>query len=191
MTIKFYTMKSNVFKYLLYFFLCQFLLLSFVGIFIKVECDSCSGKGSFKEYQECRHCSGDGESRCIRCKGKKELQCYWYEKIEREAGSWWSIDPYSCSVSFYCRGGKIDTYTKWYSQSKKCMIYTLGNSCFECNGRGFVQCGGCFGDGKVKCKHCKGKGGKHTSKTCNRCDGSGKIELYEYLGVKGYFKQKK
>ena len=130
----------------------------------KVTCYTCGGSGEIKD--NCRACNGTGKitktrlKNCSRCHGTGQT----YLEHQR---SWTSCG--------YCGGsGQVeDNYDE---------------VCPNCNGTGNFgsgrECSDCNGTGEVICPICDGNA--HKPSTCDRCYGSGEVEVYTSSGSSSF-----
>ena len=123
----------------------------------KVRCSACSGSGEIKD--SCSVCGGCGRITKTRLKN-----CHNCHGTGRYVDA---INNYSCSL---CHGtGQVED--------------RYDDICPNCNGTGHAstrECRSCNGTGEVICPICDGNA--HKPSTCDRCYGSGEVEVYTSSG---------
>lgn len=121
----------------------------------KVTCSTCGGSGEIKD--SCRACNGTGKitktrlKNCSCCHGKGETY--------HPSAGWWPCS--NCGGS----GQVEDEYDEVCPNCNGTGDFGSGRGCSDCNGTGEVICPSCGGNA-------------HKPSTCDRCDGSGEIEVY-------------
>lgn len=116
----------------------------------KVTCSTCGGSGEIKD--SCRACNGTGKITKTRLKNCS--RCHGQGQL-RDGGN--------CGI---CDGsGQVEDH--------------YDDVCPNCNGTGYFgsgrKCSACNGEGHVICPTCHGNA--HTRSTCDRCGGTGKVEV--------------
>ena len=108
------------------------------------SCPLCKGAGVLKNESGCNVCDGKGSMTCDFCKGLGGGECSQCDG----SGKHGSISP--------TRG-----------------IYEIPD-CSKCKGTGRAACSNCSGKGIKKCNTCGGKKQISSSRTCVKCNGTGK-----------------
>lgn len=135
-----------------------FLMLGFSAFayFYDMECAVCDGYGEVTTTRTCNN-----------CKGKGDVDCDYRFTITKNKGGLdkffddlWGISSEPEKIYYKCKGGRYWSSTSYASQ--------IGDVCSNCNGDGKVECGACNGYGEIS-----------SSRSCYKCDRTGKYTLFE------------
>lgn len=144
----------------------------------KVNCPTCTGKGSHKGYHKCPECRGSGEEDCSKCNGSGSISVKCPScggkggHNETRTRSKNDYKPYRDSSGVHYRLVTVhENYSAWVPCSRCNGSATVSSSCGRCGGRGKVKCSRCNGHGEVPCQTCSATG----RVVCNSCDGQKKL----------------
>lgn len=166
------------------------------------RCPDCNGQGTITEKCEtcggnckilCQTCDGDGSVTCQKCNGKGKVYCPYCFGRGKEIcsvcqGSGLQSNGLSYSGCTACDDsgiylGEICPFCKDFRYHNCGNCSGRGyNYCFNCNGFGVINCNRCNGYGSLRCSDCQGGyvecpncyGKGNVTKTCPKCDGTGK-----------------